>query len=225
LTAPPGRGLSNVRVRVVLGVALLLAAGALALDMSGRAPRIAGTDHLNQVAFVATVRGGQALCQPQMILPQDAQRVQMLIGTYGPPVPSLAISFLDAGGRVLTRGRLPAGARQGEVVVPIGYPHGATVEGTLCVRVGAARRVALAGDIFPPGPSSEQIAGRPQAGRIAVTYLRPGRESWWQLLPTLSHRFGLGKASFFGDWTLPLAAIMLLGLWVAVARLLARELT
>jgi hypothetical protein len=213
-----------VRVRVVLGVVFLLGAGALVLDMSGRAPRIAGTDHLNQVAFVATVPGGQTLCQPQMILPDDAQRVKVLVGTYGLPVPSLAVSFQDAGGRMLTSGRLIAGARQGEVTIPIGYPHGGTVVGTLCVHVGAAAKVALGGDVFSPGPSSEQVAGKPQGGRIAVTYLRPGSESWWQLLPTLSRRFAFGKASFFGDWTLPVAAIVLLGLWVAVARLLVREL-
>jgi hypothetical protein len=214
-----------MRVRVVLGLALLLAAGVFVLDMSGRAPRIAGTDHLNQVAFVATVPGGQKLCQPQMILPKDAARVQVLIGTYGAPVPSLAVSFVDPNGGVLTGGQLVAGAPQGEVAVPVDYPHGPTAVGTLCVRVGGPRKVALAGDIFAPGPASEQVAGMPQAGRIAVTYLRPGRESWWQLLPTLGHRIGFGKASFFGDWTLPVAAILLFGLWVTVARLLARELT
>lgn len=224
MIAPPRRGRSNVRVRVVLGVACLAVAVVLALEMSGRGPRIAGTDHLNQVAFVATVPGGQTLCQPQMILPEDAQRVQVLIGTYGLPVPALAVSFRDASGRVRTSGRLAGGERQGEVAVPLGYPHGVTAVGTLCVRVSGSRKIALAGDIFPPGPASGQVAGRPQAGRIAVTYLRPGNESWWQLLPTLGHRFGFGKASFFGDWTLPVAAIMLLGLWAATIRLLAREL-
>ncbi len=56
-------------------------------------------------------------------------------------------------------------------------------------------------------------------------YLRPGRESWWQLLGTLDQRFGLGKASFFGDWTLPVMALLLLGIWIAAARLLAKEIT
>jgi hypothetical protein len=60
---------------------------------------------------------------------------------------------------------------------------------------------------------------------MAVVYLRPGRESWWQLLPTLSRRMGFGKALFFGTWTLPVAALLLLGLWIAVGRLLLRELT
>ena len=56
-------------------------------------------------------------------------------------------------------------------------------------------------------------------------YLRPGSESWWQLLGVLDERFGFGKATFFGDWTLPVAALLLLGVWVATVRLLIRELT
>jgi hypothetical protein len=55
-------------------------------------------------------------------------------------------------------------------------------------------------------------------------YLREHRESWWQLLPTLVDRFGLGKASLIGDWTLPTVAVLFLGTWVAVVRLLLREL-
>jgi hypothetical protein len=69
------------------------------------------------------------------------------------------------------------------------------------------------------------VDGKPQPGRIDVVYLRPGRESWWQLLPTLDQRFGLGKASFFGGWTLPALALALLCVWIAAARLLAEGLT
>ncbi len=41
----------------------------------------------------------------------------------------------------------------------------------------------------------------------------------------LDERFGLGKASLFGDWTLPAMALALLGVWIAAVRLLAKELT
>ena len=57
-----------------------------------------------------------------------------------------------------------------------------------------------------------------------MLYLRAGEESWWQLIPTLSERFGLGKAPLYGAWSLLLAALLLLGVWIAVFRLLAREL-
>jgi hypothetical protein len=233
--------------RIVLGLAVLLAAGALALDMSGRAPRIAGTDHVSPAAFSATVPRGGKLCQPSMTLPDDAQRVEVLIGTYGTPVPALAVGFIGENGQTAATGLLPEGAREGYVGVPLHYPHGPTVNGTLCIHVGPGARgpkhvaanaghgagsaghspgnVVLGGEVFTPSPLTERIGGRPEAGRIDVVYLRPGRESWWQLLGALDQRIGLGKASFFGDWTLPVLALALLGIWIAALRLLAKELT
>ncbi len=214
-----------MRVRVVLAVALALVAGVLILDMSRSAPRLAGTDHTYPVGFVATLHADQELCQPGMVLPGDAQRVQVLVGTYGPPVPELTARFLGSGPHPLATGRLPAGATQGDVAIPISYPHGGAAAGTLCIAVKGGKKTVLGGDIFTAGPASEEVAGVPQPGRITVSYLRPGRESWWELLPTLSERFGLGKATFFGDWTLPVAALLLLGVWIATVRLLKRELT
>jgi hypothetical protein len=252
-----------MRARIVLGLALLLAAGALALDMSGRAPRMAGTDHVSSAAFAATVPRGGKLCQPSMTLPYDAQRVEVLIGTYGTPVPALAASFIGENGRTAATGLLPEGAHEGYVRIPLRYPHGPTVNGALCIGVGLGARapahraggggghattgsahgghssapgssraaahstasVVLGGEVFTPSPLTERVGGRPQAGRIDVVYLRPGRESWWQLLGALDERIGLGKASFFGDWTLPVLALALLGAWIAAVRLLAKELT
>jgi len=209
----------------VLAVAFAVAIGALALDMSGAAPRIADTDHLNPVGFFTSMRGGQEMCQPQMLLPDDAQRVEVLIGTYGPPVPALAARFIDSDGKVVTSGYIPAGSPQGKVAVPFAYPHGRTVNGRLCIRAGGRRKLVIAGDIVALGPAADDVQGTLEGGRIAVVYLRPGRESWWQMLPTLSRRMGFGKALFFGTWTLPVAALLLVGLWVGVGRLLVRELT
>lgn len=213
-----------MRARLVLGVALLLAAGALALDMSGRAPRIAGTDHVSPAIFAATLPHGGTLCQSTMVLPSDAQRIELLIGTYGAPVPALSARFLAAGGGTLATGQLAAGAREGSVRIPLTYPHGASAVGTLCLRVGGTRRVVLGGETSA-GAAAETVDGQFQPGRIDVVYLRPGRESWWQLLGALDERLGLGKASLFGDWTLPAMALALLGVWIATVRLLAKELT
>jgi hypothetical protein len=215
-----------VRVRVVLGVALALVAGVFILDMSGRGPRIAGTDHTNPVGFVASIPSHGSVCQSGMLLPSDSGSIEVLIGTYGPPVPQLTATFEGAGNRLIATGRLVAGAKQGYVRIPLRHAHGAPVGGILCIHLGAAvHEVVLAGDQFPAGPESVHVDGTPHTGRIDVVYLRPGRESWWQLLGVLDERFGLGKASFFGNWTLPLAALLLLGVWIAVVRLLVRELT
>ena len=213
-----------MRVRVVLAIALLLAAGALALDMSGSAPRIAATDHADAAAFVATLKAGQELCQPQMVLPGEAKRLRVLVGTYGQPVPELTAHFLTDDNRTIASGALAAGQRQGFVLIPLGYPHGPTAAGTLCIRALGGHRTVLGGVPFGAGGISERVDGVPQPGRIDVVYLRPGSESWWQLLPTLARRFNLGKAPLFGDWTLAVMALLLLGVWVATVRLLVREL-
>jgi hypothetical protein len=215
-----------VRVRVVLGVAIAIVAGALILDMSGRAPRIAGTDHTNPIGFGAPIPSKGVICQAGMLLPSDTGSVEVLIGTYGPPVPRLTATFEGAGNKLITTGRLAAGAKQGYVRIPLRYAHGGPVGGILCIHVGhAVHEVVLAGDEFAPGPESENVNGKAQNGRIDAVYLRPGRESWWPLLGVLDERFGVGKASFFGNWTLPVMALLLLGVWVAAVRLLIRELT
>jgi hypothetical protein len=214
-----------VRVRVVLGVTLLLALGALVLDMSGRAPRSAGSDHASPVIFSASVPGGGTLCQPIAPLPEDATRAQILIGTNGRPAPELRLRFLDAAGAPVVAGEVPAGAHEGYVTIPLERTAGTRASTKACLRVGGSSPVALGGEGGAINPVSEVVNGSQQAGRITLLYLRGGDESWWQLLPTLTRRFGLGKASFFGDWTLPVAALLLLGAWVATVRLLVRELT
>jgi hypothetical protein len=210
--------------RLMLGVALLAAAGALVLDMSGRAPRLAGTDHVGATVFVATLPHGGTLCQPAMSLPSDTRRIEVLLGTYGAPRPAIWSSFRASDGRTIASGELPAGTAQGKLLIPLRYAHGPATNGTLCLHAVGKRKLAFAGEPFGAGVDA-RAGGRVQAGRISVYYYRPGRESWWQLLGVLDERFGLGKAPFFGDWTLPAMALLLLGVWIATARLLLKELT
>jgi hypothetical protein len=192
--------------------------------MSGRAPRTAGSDHVGFAVFSASVPGRGVLCQGAAGVPEGAAHVQLLIGTYGHPVPDLRIEFLTAAGVVLAAGHLAPGAREGVVSIPLTSLRRG-IASSSCLHVGGSSGVVLGGEGGPVTPSSEVINGKPQPGRIGLLYFRPGSESWWQLLPVLSHRFGLGKASFLGDWSLPVAALLLLSAWVGAVRLLARELT
>jgi hypothetical protein len=213
-----------VRVRVALGVALVLVVGAFVIDMSGRAPRQAGSDHISPAVFAAIVPAGGQVCQPAPFLPDDATRAQILIGTYGRPVPALRLSFLDAAGVEVASGRLPAGAHEGSLVIPFSRVPAAPPAANVCLKVGGSVKVALGGEGGSINPTSEVVDKTPQPGRVSLIYLRRGEESWWQLLPVLGKRFGLGKASFFGDWTLPVCAVLLLCVWVGTIRLLVREL-
>jgi hypothetical protein len=214
-----------VRVRLVLGLALLAVAGALVLDASGSASRTAGSDHNGAVVFSATVPGGGEVCQPVAPPPNDTAQVQVLIGTNGGPVPDLSLRLLDAARREAAAGHLPAGAREGYVTIPLRRVRAAPAATRACLRIGGSSKVLLGGEGGPVSSTSEVVDGSQQPGRISLLYLRAGSETWWQLLPTLARRFGLGKASFFGAWTLPLAALLLLGVWVSAVRLLLRELT
>jgi hypothetical protein len=210
-----------MRVRIVLALAVAAAMVGLILDMSGSAPRTAGSDHASPLIFAATVPGHGTVCQPAAYLPEDASRVQILIGSYGRPLANLRLSFRDTGGHEVASGRVPAGAHEGLVVIPI-TRISATAGSTACLRNGGPGQLALGGEGGPVNPNSEVVNGSQQPGRMSLVYLRAGKESWWSLLPELSRRFGLGKASFFGSWTLPVAALLLLGVWIAALRLLLR---
>jgi hypothetical protein len=68
-----------------------------------------------------------------------------------------------------------------------------------------------------------QLAGKPLGGRLRIDYMRPGRESWLSLLPTLSHRFSLAKSDLVRHWAVPAALVlMLLAIGIAITAI-ARE--
>lgn len=212
-------------MRVVLAVALAVGLGALALDMSRAAPRTAGSNHVSPAVFAAVVPARGELCEPLPPLPSDAARAQLLIGTYGPPVPALSLRYLDASGAIVASGQLTAGVPQGVVSVPL-HRVAAGSATRACLRVGGSvSKIALGGEAGAINAGSEYVNGKQQPGLVSIVYQRAGSESWWELLPTLAGRFGLGKASVLGDWALLAAALALAAVWVGAVRLLLRELT
>jgi hypothetical protein len=212
-------------VRVIVAVGLLAVVAGFVLDMSGRAPRTAGSDHTAIPVFAAKVPAGGVVCQPYAYLPADAARVQLLIGTYGHPVPALQLAFLNGAGTQVASAGVAAGAQEGPLTIPVHVARRLEGETSLCLHVGHGTKVAVAGEVDPVRATREQVNGKGRPGRIGLVYLRRGEETWWQLLPTIASRFGLGKASFFGDWTLAAVALLLLAVFGASVRLILRELT
>jgi hypothetical protein len=213
-----------VRVRIVLVIGVLLVVGALAVDMSRAAPRTAGSDHTSMTTFSASVPGGGRLCQIAPRLSPEASSAQVVIGTFSRQVPALTLHFVGAADSEVGAGYRQAGGREGLVTIPFTRRAPARDAKSVCLVVGGNTGVVLSGERGKIGRPSEVVNGRRQGGRISILYLRPGEQSWWELLGVLDHRFGLGKASLFGDWTLPAAALAMLALWLAAIRLLAREL-
>lgn len=220
-----------VRVRIALGLAFLATAIGLAIDMSGSAPRLAGDDKapFPPPGLTDTVAGGSRLCIGGTVLPNDAARLVMTIGTAPRArlLPQIAIGFKTPAGRLVATGLLRAGAAPGEEVsLPLDYPHGASAPGTLCLHLDGrpANLLVFGGENFPGTTSLTTIDGAAAMGRPTVLFYRPRRDSWWSLLSVLDLRLGLGKSPIFGDWTLPAVALAALALWLAVTRLLLREL-
>ena len=215
--------ISRFGPRFALGCGLLLIVAVFILEMSGSAPRMAGSDRVTDPVFAASVPGGGVLCQPVEAPPSDASRVELLVGTYGHPLPPSAARFLSATGADVADGDAPGWRRPRRRQAPPHPPRAAVAIARACLRVGGTFDVAIGGEIGPG--ANETINGKPAPGVIRLVYLRAGSESWWQLLPTLARRFGLGKSTLFGTWTLPALVVVFVALWTATIRLLWRELT
>jgi hypothetical protein len=204
----------------VLASGVALTAGALILDMSGSAPRTAGSDFIHPQEFAVVLGPRGQVCQGIGPIPYDAARARVLIGTYGRPVPPITMSFSDAARRPVARASVSGGA-QGYVNLPI-HTFSSTPAVSVCLRNGGTYRVALGGAPVASGPAL--VNGKLEHVGFTILYFRHGSENWWQLLPVIDLRFGLGKAPFFGRWTLPVVAALALLLWIGVMRLIAREL-
>jgi hypothetical protein len=210
-----------MRVRVLVGAALVVVVIGVAAALSESKQRLAGSNNVPPSHFVVTVpRGGEA-CQPGEFVPADSRELRLMVGTYHRPVPRLEVE-LRAPGAPAVHGVLPAGRTEGWVEIPLERTTGAAPGATLCLRNGGAHRIVVAGT--HTGPFA-RVGRRRSAGRMRIEYLRPGRESWWALVPTIEHRFGLGKAGFVGGWTLAAVALVLLAAWIGAIWLVVRPRT
>jgi hypothetical protein len=187
---------------VAVGLAGILAI--LVVLLLHREPHRSGTDKTPDDAFVVVLTGGQQACQGQELLPLDTAAIQLKIATGGQPGPPLSVSLRDARGRVLTQGALASGWRPGVVTVPVEKVRRASSDDEICVRDGArpggAGRIGVAGDSSDLGYEMT-VAGLVRADlRVRVDYLRPGRESWLQMVPVVAHRLTLGKSGLVRHW-------------------------
>jgi hypothetical protein len=193
-----------VTARRVVIVGVLVIAGLFTVLLLQRGERRSGSDLTPNGAFVALLGGGQQACQGGELLPADTAALRMTIGTYRKPGPALTVSMTAPNGTVLASGGLPEGWREGVLRIPVSQTSTATEGVRVCLRNDDPRHrgrvIALAGDTPDPGYTTE-VAGRTLANlRLRVDYMRPDRESWLQLLPTIAHRFSLAKSGLVRHW-------------------------
>jgi hypothetical protein len=210
--------------RAVIVAGVLLVIGTLLLDMSGSAPRLAGSDGVRTEVFAVIVPGGGTVCQPVGPLPPDAGAAKLLVGTYYRPLPPLALRFVDKSGAAVARGAVRGGGRQGYISMPLRRLGPLSSVRRACLNVGGRFQVALGSTPVAAHTPTALVNGKPVSALVSIYYLRPGSKSWWRFLPVVNLRFALGKSSFFGSSTLPFVAVLVLLLWIAAIALVWREL-
>jgi len=191
-----------------MAVAAVVVAAGLVVALSDSKPRQAGSNYVPEAGPVATLKGRDTRCQRGEVIPADTGALRVLIGTYGRQVPGLKVTVRESG-RTISSG-LFAGGREGHVSVPLEPIHRRVEGAIVCVDVLGERgaRTVLYG----------------ANGLLRFEWLRPGSESWFGVLGTVAHRFGLGRGFFGGAWVLALAALLLAGAWALAVRLTLGEL-
>jgi hypothetical protein len=205
---------------LVLGVAAI-AAVFIALLLHSEQRR-SGTDLTPNGAFVAYLGAGEEACQDQEPLPAGSVAVRMTIGTHGPPGPPVHVTWSGPRGEVIDVGGLGAGWRQGIVRIPI-KRVATPMEGLrVCFRSDGPQPIALAGSL-PYIGHLLQVAGHTLEARVRYDYLRPGRESWLELLPTLVYRSTIAKAGLLRHWAWVAAVLLMLFAAALALATIARE--
>jgi hypothetical protein len=198
-----------MRLGVVLAAGIALLAVAVAVALAESEPRQAGSNYVPAHGPAVELQGRDEHCQEEGLVPADAAVIRFLTETGSEPTPRVRVTMSTSDGTLLSAGTLPAGQPQGWVAVPLDRPIEETAGGiAACVVTGPGRRTVLYGT----------------QGRVRFEWFRQGEESWFELLPTVAHRFGLGKGVSIGDWLFPLTVLIALACWALGLRVLTREL-
>jgi hypothetical protein len=200
-------------------VAIVPMAGLIAYFLVVPRSYYTGTNSVGVRSIVASVKQGQRLCVPDLLLPGRTAAVQFSYGVLGPP-PALRVT-ISSGGRVVARGSArgqPPGP-PAHVTVPIApqIPARPVVRhATLCIAVGRGGSAQVAGfAALPSNLPPPTIDGRPLKAGIALWFLptASSKRSLIQQWPTIMRRLTLFRPGFAGKafyWALFLVGLPLL---------------
>src|SRR4051812_29339494 len=134
-----------MRVKVVLGAGLAVVAALVLVLLLDQDTRRAGSNYVPEWAPAAQLTGGRPHCESSQLIPGDTGALNLAIGTYGRPTPRVDVTVRSSDGALVTRGTMPAGRREGRLLIPVKRVTD-TVEGaTVCIRPAAGGRTVLYG--------------------------------------------------------------------------------
>jgi hypothetical protein len=211
----------GVRAASVAAVAsLLLIAGGLIAAAGQRERHQLGSNWVRPVTVAAEVRADERLCQPGMQLPARAGGVGLRARTSERTSPELALT-IRAAGQPVVRGTLPAGWREGDIVVPIPELAGARRDARVCVEHAGPGRIAFWGGLGT-GEDAE-VDGRAQDGMVRLEYVEAERRSWFPVVGAMADRLAVARDALPGAAALPLFGLVALAVVAASLLLVVRE--
>jgi hypothetical protein len=198
-----------MRVKAVLGTGLALLAGLVLVLMLGQDQRRSGSNYVPEHGPVTELRGADERCESDELVPGDTGALKLLVGTYGRPTPAITVTIAGTTRThaFVSTGHLPAGEREGHVVIPLRTMEKTVSGARVCIRTGPGGRTVLYG----------------RGDKVRLAWLRPGSESRLAMLSTVAHRFGLAKLNPFGSWLLAVVALVMAAAWLVALRLVVRE--
>ena len=171
-------------------------------------PHYAGSNAVRAQQLVAPLKPGRTVCQKGELVPYKASTVEVSVATRGQPGPPLTAE-LRRGGRVLARGSRRGGYKDGIVAVPIPVVRRTLTGVDVCLRATAGVPAQLYGQLNGQG---KIVIGRKRVpGVFRIAYMRPGKESWLALAPTIAHRFAQAKTRVATPFTFYLLLVAVLG--------------
>ncbi|HEU4701294.1 MAG TPA: hypothetical protein VFS37_02345 [Conexibacter sp.] len=204
---------------VAIGCVLLVVAVAAVLTRA--APVRTGTNDVLATTALGGTVGRLAVCQDAELIPPGTGAVRVWLRTTGRPGPALAVTAAN-GRTTIGRGRLAAGWSGETATIPLRPVTRAPRPARVCVTVGAASSVTIAGEASgdPNAGPPATASGSALRGRLRIEYLTPERQSWWSQIGAVARRMGFGRAPGGGLVAYAAALLMLaaasLALWQLV---------
>ena len=227
--------MSNVKVTLAVGVALLIAMGAVALTRSP--PRVAGvgvpTGDASDVPLGKAL-GDMTICQSGEVLPAGVSGIR--IGMWAFLGAKMHVRVYS-GSRILTEGSRGPNWTSDSVTVPVKPVDHRTSGVQVCIGIGPnsqplillgaeapPRESATAAlDVNSPTPAAAASSHKLLGGKIGVEYLAASRGSWWSRVWSTVEHMGLGRA-YSGTWIAFLVAALMATVGALAIRLTLREL-
>jgi hypothetical protein len=212
------RAARDVKVTLGVGIALMIAVGALTLT---RAPSRVVRVGAETTAVLGNAFGSLKVCQANESLPAGVSGVRLgLVAAYGAPVRLRLLS----GSRVLAEGRRGPSWTSSSVTVPVTPLNHTVSHVKLCIDLGPnSERIIIGGTKTPAREAAVSSSGQSIGGRISVEYLAAGKRSWWSSILLVARHIGLGHA-LSGTWVVLLIAMLMAAVGLLAVRITLRGL-